>query len=194
MDLLELLRELLRGMLDVVGLDTEERRASAHALAIADIVALAALADGQVTPDELRTLQATEIGEGDLAVVVAERIYALDLPADEVQSPEWLEVTVSDLALRLGREERAQAMRSVVLLSRHGAKLGERELPGGRIVGIDPRELIDLFARALGIGAAELARIEASLSEGSPADGSPTGQSPPTVTTSDEAPTRPQRS
>jgi hypothetical protein len=183
-DLLELLRELLRGMLGVVGLDTAEGRASAHALAIADIVALAALADGQVTPDELRTLQSTEIGEGDLAVVVAERLYALDLPAEDVQSPEWLEVQVSDLAMRLTREERAQAMRSVELLSRHGARLGERELPGGRIVGLDPRELVQLFARALGIGAAELARIEASISD----------QSPPTVTTSDEVPTRPHRS
>ncbi|GAB4200245.1 MAG: hypothetical protein OHK0013_11110 [Sandaracinaceae bacterium] len=163
MDLQGLLRELVRALLEAVGFASDA--ASSRAIVIADILALAALADGQVTREELRLLQATEIGEGDLAVVVAERLYALDLPAEEVQSPEWLEVQVSDLALRLSREERAQAMRYVLLLARRGSRLKERELPGGRIVGLDPRELVELFARALAIAPEELEALYASLLE-----------------------------
>jgi hypothetical protein len=161
MDLQGLLRELVRVLREATGVLTGTP--PSHAIVIADILALAALADGQVTPEELRLLQSTEVGEGELAVVVAERLYALDLPADEVQSPEWLAVQVSNLALRLSREERAQAMGCVLLLARRGARLEARELPGGRIVGLDPRELVELFARAMGIGAAELAHVEASL-------------------------------
>ncbi len=174
MDLYGLLSLLFRGVLEIardLGASVSslagpsDATAAERALTIADIIALAALADGQVTPDELKTLQQTEIGEGELAVAAVDRLYALDLPAEDLQSPEWLDVMVSDLAMRLTPEDRAQAMHFVLLLAAHGSRLKERELASGRVVGVEARELVALFAKALGIGKDELASLQAAIEE-----------------------------
>lgn len=155
MDLLGLLRLIVDDVAGRLGLRSEpegaERASGGHTLAMADIVALAALADGQVTREELDTLEATTIGEGELAVRAAERLYALDASAEDVQSPEWLEVKIADLAMALDREERRVCLAHVARLAQHGARLAGRELPSGRVVDVTDRELVALFARGLGL-------------------------------------------
>ncbi len=159
MDLYGLLKLIVRDIATNLGATLSERSVStkeAHALAIADIVALAALADGQVSRDELRALEDTEIGEGELAVAATERLYQLEASAEDIQSPEWLEVKIGDLAMALDREERRRALRLVASLAAHGARLKTRELPGGRLVGVTERELVELFARGLGVAQPEV--------------------------------------
>ncbi len=134
-----------------------------RSLAMADIVALAALADGQVTREELRALEDTQFGEGELAVAAVERLYRLEASAEDIQSPEWLEVKIADLALTLDAPERRRTMELVLKLAHHGARLRTRELPSGRVVGLTEHELAELFARGLGIEPAELAKLEAAI-------------------------------
>lgn len=145
-----------------------------RATAMADIVALAALADGQVTREELERLQETTFGEQQ--VPAAERLYQLGVAADEAQSPEWLTVRVSDLALRLHDDERREVMRQVLRLAGCGARLRRREPSRESLASLDeaPRrrakepeqeraDLVALFARALGIEEGELVALGASL-------------------------------
>lgn len=159
MDLYGLLKLIVRDVAANLGATLNERSVStkeAHALAIGDIVALAALADGQVTREELKALEDTHIGEGELAIAAAERLYLLEASAEDIQSPEWLEVKIGDLAMALDRDERRLALRLVASLAAHGARLKTRELPGGRLVGVTERELVELFARGLGLGVDEV--------------------------------------
>lgn len=159
-----MLKLVVRDVATRLGASLADRSAStreAHALAMADIVALAALADGQVSREELSALEATTIGEGELAVQAAERLYQLDASAEDIQSPEWLEVKISDLAIALDREERRRTLALVAELARHGARLKAQDLPAGHEVVTD-RELVRLFARALGVRREELAELLAS--------------------------------
>jgi hypothetical protein len=158
-DLYGLLKLIVRDVATNLRATLSERSVStkeAHALAITDIVALAALADGQVSREELRALEDAQIGEGEIAVAAAERLYQLEASAEDIQSPEWLEVKIGDLAMALDRDERRAALRLVESLAAHGARLKTRELPGGRVVGVTERELVELFARGLGIAPHEI--------------------------------------
>jgi len=168
-DLYGLLGLIIRDLAARLGATMREREDDTkdpRALAIADIVALAALADGQVTREELRALEDTQIGEGELAVAAVERLYQLEASAEDIQSPEWLEIKIADLALALDATERRRAMELVVTLAGHGARLKTRELPNGRVVGLTEHELAELFARGLGVTPGELARIEAGRNLG----------------------------
>lgn len=154
MDLHGLLKLIVRDVAGKLGASVGERSDAskdAHACAIADIVALAALADGQVSREELKALERTTVGDDEGAVVASERLYGLDASAEDLRSPAWLAVKVGDLALALDRDERRETLRLVAHLAENGARLERRELPDGRIAGVTARELVDLFAGALGV-------------------------------------------
>ncbi len=71
MDVYGLLKLVVRDLAARLGASLSERSPpsrEAHALAMADIVALAALADGHLTREEPSALAATTIGEGELVV------------------------------------------------------------------------------------------------------------------------------
>lgn len=167
MDLYGLLQVLIRELAVRLGGAVREEEAEdvreAHALAIADIVALAALADGQVSSEELRALEATRIGEGELAVAAVERLYRLECAAEDLASSEWLAVKISDLALPLDARERRDALRHVIALAGHGARLAVRG--GDRDAPREPQTLVALFARGLGIPEDEIAGLSARPAE-----------------------------
>lgn len=154
MDLHGLLKLLVRDVAAALGATVGERSAAskdAIACAMADIVALAALADGQVSREELKALEATTVGTAEQAVVASDRLYRLDASADDLRSSAWLATKVQDLALTLDREQRKETLRLVAYLTQHGARLERRSLPDGTFTGLQARDLIDLFARGLGI-------------------------------------------
>ncbi|MBN8615999.1 MAG: hypothetical protein J0L92_35740 [Deltaproteobacteria bacterium] len=159
MDLHGLLKLIVRDVAGKLGASLGEPSDStkdARACAIADIVALAALADGQVTREELKVLQRTTVGEDEQAVVASERLYRIDASAEDLRSPAWLAVKVGDLALALDRAERRETLRLVAHLAEHGARLEKRELPDGRVAGLTARELVELFASALAVPSGEI--------------------------------------
>jgi hypothetical protein len=165
MNLNGLLQLIVRDVAGKLGASLGEPSGStkdAHACAIADIVALAALADGQVSREELKALERTTVGQDEEAVVASERLYRIDASAEDVRSPAWLAVKVGDLALTLDRDERRETLRLVAHLAEHGARLEKRELPDGRVAGLTARELVELFASALSVPSDE---IDAVLGE-----------------------------
>jgi hypothetical protein len=166
MDLNGLLKLIVRDVAGKLGASVGEQSDAsrdAHACAMADIVALAALADGQVSRDDLKALEATTLGEDEQAVVAADRLYRLDASAEDVRSPAWLAVKVGDLALALDRDERRETLRLVARLADHGARLERRELPDGRVAGLTARELVELFAGALGVPPDEIDAVLAAV-------------------------------
>ena len=122
MNLNGLLQLIVRDVAGKLGASLGEPSGStkdAHACAIADIVALAALADGQVSREELKALERTTVGQDEEAVVASERLYRIDASAEDVRSPAWLAVKVGDLALTLDRDERRETLRLVAHLAEH---------------------------------------------------------------------------
>ncbi len=175
MDLHGLLKLIVRDVAGKLGAsvgEPSEATKDSHACAIADIVALAALADGHVTREELAALSRTEVGD-DEPVVAADRLYRVDASAEDLRSPAWLATKVGDLALALDREQRRETLRHVAHLAEHGARLPKLELPDGRITGITARDLVELFAGALGIAKGDVDDVLASSSTATPSSASP---------------------
>lgn len=139
----------------------EDLRWLERAIARLDVAIHAVLADGQITTDEERVIAELELGEAKALVDARQRLLELRRVVQDVGTRSALEARVHELAARLVPLDRRAAMRTVVVLARHGTRLARTEGYRDAVATEYDRELVALFARALQIDAATLSELEA---------------------------------
>lgn len=138
------LRELLRG--DVVGaaLRTERERA------IAELLALAILADGEISPEERA---AVENASATASAQEKAALATLMASAVDLRSPEVLRQRIRSAAAALDPDDRVAVFAMVKNLAHRGSRAwGEEE--SYRSAGPSPEALVAIFRDALVITAA----------------------------------------
>lgn len=149
-DLVESTRDLARPR------GEEAMKALERAYAVAEIVALATLADGEVSPDEWDALREMAAREGSVedAAAAVEHLRRLQIP---LSTREALEEAVAQRARRLDAAARADAYRLVTQLAARGSRMpGEPAAPRGprggyRVAAPTPDVLLEVFAAALAV-------------------------------------------
>jgi hypothetical protein len=119
-----------------------------RALAVAEIAALAVLADGEITERERDALSGALKAAG-FDVSVNEALARVTGRREDVTDPAVLRAAVVRAATRLDPHERARAMGIVKDLAGVGSGLGGGEGGYRGVRRADPTALVDLFAAAL---------------------------------------------
>jgi len=128
----------------------EERMAELERkLAVADLIVLAVLADGEVPNEEWERL-CKAFAESRLGVDPVATAARFRAQAAELQHPEILRDRITRTAVRLGPPEREEAFRLIVGLARGGSGIAVTHGVGYRAVArSDPHGLIEIFADTL---------------------------------------------
>jgi hypothetical protein len=120
-----------------------------RAIAIADLFAMAVLADGQVT-DPKRKALAAALKSGNIDIEPGEAINRLRLRTPELKQPERLSAAIASAAASLSMPDRGDALLRIAAIARAGAGIlvqgGYRDDQRA-----DTRALVEIFVRALGV-------------------------------------------
>ena len=135
-----------------------------RAMNMAELLAMAVIADGEITAEK-RSALAEALANGKLEVKSGEALAGVSPRAAALREPEALREAVARVGMRLSMKDREEALGMIAGLAKAGAGLPvEGAYRGGR--RSDPRALVELFATALGVAPAPreaaMARVEAA--------------------------------
>jgi uncharacterized tellurite resistance protein B-like protein len=153
-------RDLSHGIEQAKGSQEERMAAMERALALADLMVLAVLADGVVSDDEWNSLRALFEGS-KLSLDPKETVQRLQWEAAKLSDPRVLKERIYLKSRVLSEKDRAEALWLVKELARTGSGLGGANEGGYRGARkSDPRALVELFAKAMEIDEETRAKVE----------------------------------
>lgn len=152
-------RDLGEGIEQAKGSHEERMAAMERALALADLMVLAVLADGVVSDDEWNSLRTLFEGS-KLDLDPKETVQRLRWDAAKLQDPSVLKERIYLKSQVLSEKDRAEALWLVQELARTGSGLGGANQGGYRGARkSDPRALVELFAKAMEIDEETRAKV-----------------------------------